>query len=82
MRLNIKGPEAHRLAQAISRAAGHSMTRAVTEARRQRYARIDQRRGRASVAALLRIADRAASHVKRPYGNHAELLYDANGLQK
>ncbi len=82
MNLNIKDPEAHRLAQAISRATGESMTRAVTEALRERYAGIERRKGKASVEELLSIADRAAAHVKRPYADHAELLYDENGLPK
>jgi antitoxin VapB len=82
MSLNIKDPEAHRLAQAISRATGESMTRVVTEALRERYSRIAQRKGKAGVEELLAIADRAAAHVKRPYADHAELLYDENGLPK
>lgn len=32
--------------------------------------------------ALLAIADRAAAHVKRPYADHAALLYDDKGLPK
>jgi antitoxin VapB len=82
MGLNIKDPEAHKLAQAIARVTGESMTRAVTEALRERYARIEHRRTKASVEELLAIADRAASHVKRPCLDHAELLYDQNGLPK
>ena len=82
MSLNIKDPEAHQLAQAISRATGESMTSVVREALRERYGRIERARGRASVEELLAIADRAAAHVKRPYANHAELLYDENGLPK
>ena len=82
MSLNVKDPEAHRLAQAISRATGESMTRVVTEALRERYASIERRKGRASVEELLAIADRAAAHVKRPYVDHAEMLYDENGLPK
>jgi antitoxin VapB len=35
MSLNIKDPEAHRLAQQIARATGETMTRVVTEARDQ-----------------------------------------------
>lgn len=38
------------------------------------------RKGKASVAELLAIADRAAAHVQRPYADHAELLYDESGL--
>jgi antitoxin VapB len=82
MSLNIKDPEAHRLTQAIARATGETMTRVVTEALPERLARIERRRARASVEELLTIADRAAAHVKRPYLNHAELLYDERGLPK
>jgi antitoxin VapB len=82
MSLNIKDPEAHRLAQAISRATGESMTHVVTEALRERYAKIEHRKGKASVEELLAIAGRAATHLKRPYADHADLLYDENGLPK
>jgi antitoxin VapB len=82
MSLNIKDPEAHQLAQAISRATGESMTRVVTEALRERYARIERRGARASVEELLAIAERASAYLKRPYVDHAELLYAENGLPK
>ncbi len=82
MSLNIKDPEAHRLAHAIAQATGQSMTRVVTEALRERFVRIERRKGKASVQELLAIADRAAAHVRRPYVDHAELLYDENGLPK
>jgi antitoxin VapB len=82
MSLNIKDPEAHRLAQEISRATGESMTRVVTEALRERLAKIERRKSKASVKELLAIADRAAAHVKRPYIAHGELLYDESGLPK
>lgn len=82
MSLNIKDPEAHRLAQAISRATGESMTRVVTDALRERYARIEQKKAKASVEELLAIADRAASLLTGPYADHADLLYDENGLPR
>jgi antitoxin VapB len=82
MSLNVKDPEAHRLAQAIAQATGQSMSRVVTDALRERYAQIEKQRGRASVEELLAIADRAAAHLKRPYADHAELLYDEDGLPK
>lgn len=82
MSLSIKDPEAHRLAQAISHATGESMTRVVTEALRERWSKIERRKGRASIEELLQIADRAAAHVKHPYADHAELLYDENGIPK
>lgn len=82
MSLNVKDPEAHRLAQAIAQATGQSMSRVVTDALRERYAQIEKQRGRASVEELLAIADRAAAHLKRPYAAHAELLFDEDGLPK
>lgn len=82
MSLNVKDPEAHRLAHAIAQATGQSMTRVVTDALRDRLARIERRKGKASVDELLAIADRAAAHLKRPYADHAELLYDEHGLPK
>jgi len=82
MSLNIKDAEVHKLAQAISRATGESMTSVVKQALRERYARIEQRKGRAGVEELLAIADRAAALVKAPYADHADLLYDENGLPK
>ena len=82
MSLNIKDPEAHRLAQQIARATGETMTRVVTEALRERLSRLERRSARASVEELLAIAERAASHVKRPLVDHAELLYDEHGLPR
>ena len=53
-----------------------------THASRERYARIEHRRGKASMAELLAIADRAAAHVARPYADHADILCNENGLPK
>jgi antitoxin VapB len=55
------------------------MTDAVTKALRKR---LQSPRAKASVAELRAIGKRAAAHLKRPYLNHAELLYDDNGLPK
>ena len=82
MSLNVKDPEAHRLAQAISKATGETMTHVVTEALRERYERLQRHQGKASVDELLAIAQRASSKVKRPYLDHAEFLYDDRGLPK
>jgi antitoxin VapB len=80
--LNVKDPEAHRLARSIADITGETITRAVTEALRVRYERLQERRGRASVEELLAIAGRCAAHVKGHYLDHAELLYDERGLSK
>ena len=82
MSLNIKDPEAHEMAQAIARATGKSMTRVVIEALRERYAKIEHQKRKASVEELLAIADRTAAHLKRPYADHGKILYDENGLPK
>jgi len=82
MSLIVKDPEAHRLAQAIAKATGETLTRAVTGALRERYERLQSRRGKASVEELLAIAKRASAQVKGPYLDHAELLYDQQGLPK
>ena len=80
--LNVKDPEAHRLAQAIAKATGETLTRAVTEALRERYERLESHRDKVSVKELLTIAKRASAQVKRPYLDHAEFLYDERGLPK
>ena len=79
MSLNIKDPEAHRLAREIGEATGESMTRVVVEALRERHARLERDRSRASVAEILAIAGRVAARVRQPYADHAELLYDETG---
>lgn len=82
MSLNIKDPEAHRLAQAIAHATGETMTHVVTEALRERYERIQKRDPQALAADIRAIAERASAHIRRPYPDHAELLYDEHGLPK
>lgn len=82
MNLNVKDPEAHRLARAIAQETGESLTQAVVEALRERHARIERRQARASVAELLAIADRAAALVRRPHVDHADLLYGDDGLPR
>ena len=82
MSLNIKDPEAHRLAQAISAQTGESLTKVVIESLRERHEKLEKRKGKASLAELLAIAKRASRAVKRPYVDHGELLYDKHGLPK
>jgi antitoxin VapB len=82
MSLNVKDPEAHRLAQAIAKATGETLTRAVTEALRERYERLRVRRGKASVEELLAIAKRASAQFRGPYLDHTEFLYDERGIPK
>lgn len=80
--LNIKDPEAHRLAASIALATGESITRSVIEALRERLQRLTKRQTKAPAAELLAIARRISAQVKKPYLDHAELLYDEHGLPK
>jgi antitoxin VapB len=80
--LNIKDPEAHRLAEALARATGQSMTRVVTDALRNSLDALESRREKASVDELLAIAKRVSAKVKRPYIDHADYLYDEKGLPR
>jgi len=80
--LNIKDPEAHRLAQAIARETGESMTRVVREALRERFSRLESRRDRESMDELRAIAARASALVRGPYAAHGDELYDGDGVPK
>lgn len=83
MSLNIKDPEAHQLAQDLAAATGETMTRAVTEALRERLERVRRQRHSAALAAeLLDIGRRCARSLKARPVDHATLLYDERGLPK
>ena len=82
MSLNVKDPEAHRLANAIATETGESLTKVVIDSLRERHARLEKRKGKASVEELMTIARRASRAVRRPYVEHGELLYDKHGLPK
>jgi antitoxin VapB len=83
MSLNIKDPEAHKLAQELARETGESMTSAVTQAIRERLEAVRRRRKRDAVyAALMDIAARGTVLDKGPNIDHADLLYDEKGLPK
>ena len=83
MTLNIKDPQAYKLAKALQQETGETMTHEVTEALRERLERI-QRRGKpeATAADLLAIGRRCASLRKGAVVDHAKLLYDERGLPK
>ncbi len=80
--MNVETPEADRLAHAIARATGMSVERVVIEALRQYQSHVAAQRPRASVEDLLAIARRAAKHLERPYLDHADVLYDEDGLPR
>ena len=83
MSLNIKDPETHRLAQALAKETGDTITHAVMEALRERLQRIRrQRQPEATIADLLAIGRRCASTLKGPAVDHAALLYDERGAPR
>ena len=83
MTLNIKNPEAHRLAQELATLTGESMATAVTESVRERLARVRQQQ-EPLAARLLAIGKDCAAHLKEPARSidHADLLYGADGLPR
>ena len=80
--LNIKDPEAHRLAAAIAKKTGETMTHVVTEALRERFERLRSLQGKAGVEELRVIAKRATAYAKRPHLDPAGFLYDERGLPR
>jgi antitoxin VapB len=84
MGMNIKSAEAHRLARELAALTGESLTGAVTEAVRERLARVRRERD-ADLAERLRAIGRdAAPRFKEPWRStdHGELLYDERGLPR
>ena len=83
MSLNIKDPETHKLAHTLARETGETMTRAVTEALRERLERVRrQRQPEATVIELLAIGRRCAHTRKGKPIDHGTLLYDERGIPR
>jgi antitoxin VapB len=86
MGLNIKNPEAHRLAQELADLTGESMATAVTKAVRLRIEEIKrQRKTKGSLAdEIMRIGREAAALMteEERTANYDDELYDENGLPR
>ena len=84
MALNIKNPEAHRLAEELASETGESMTEAVTQALRERLSRVRRSGSERLADRLERIAKDCAAHLKEPFRSidHGDLLYDDKGLPR
>jgi len=83
MSLNIKDPEAHKLAQRLAEETGETMTQAVTVALREMLSRVRRaKHSKATAEELRAIARRFRSHLKGPVEDHGTLLYDEKGLPK
>lgn len=84
MNLNIKNGEAHALAQQLAALTGESMTAAVTEALRERLARLRRERGGPLSDRLLAIGKDCAARLEEPFRSieHGDLLYGEDGLPR
>jgi antitoxin VapB len=84
MGMNIKNERACRLAKQLAKLTGESLTTAVTEAVRERLARLRGERDIDRAERLLAIGRDCAAHLKKPFRtvDHAELLYNEHGLPK
>jgi antitoxin VapB len=83
MSLNIKSAETHELAAQLARLTGESMTKAVTEAIRERLEREERRRDKEKlVEEAMAIARRVASYPRKDRRSHGEFLYDERGLPR
>jgi antitoxin VapB len=83
MVLNIKDPETDRLARRLSALTGENITTAIKTALRERIAREERTRGKASVEELLAIAKRIASAPDRDTRSPDEIFgYDERGLPR
>jgi antitoxin VapB len=84
MGLNIKNPEAHLMAEELSKLTGESMTTAVTVALRERLDRVRQQQGPGLADRLLGIGKDCAVRLKEPFrsADHGEILYDERGLPR
>jgi antitoxin VapB len=83
MSLNIKSPEAHELAAELARLTGESMTKAVTEAIRDRLKREKSKRDEDKLfAELMEIAEQCAAYPRRDDRSLEDFLYDERGLPR
>jgi antitoxin VapB len=83
MALSIKDPEADRLARAVAKATGETLTAAVIQSLRERLARVRRVRGRSLGSEILGIAERCARRPKRDTRNAEEIIdYDDRGLPR
>jgi antitoxin VapB len=81
MRLFIKDREAIRLARQLAMETGETITRAVTEALRERLQRaLKSKRGMPCAESLLKYGHRCRNQLKGPIPDHTTLLYGDDGL--
>ncbi len=84
MGMNIKNPEAHRLAREVAAATGESVTGAVTRSLRERLDRLHAERRQGVAAALLAVGRDVAGRLPpdQRIGDPADVLFDERGLPR
>jgi antitoxin VapB len=84
MAMNIKNPATEKLVQELASVTGETKTAAITQAVRERLERVRVKTGSGLADRLLKIGKDCAAHLPEPYRSvdHAELLYDENGLPR
>lgn len=85
MTMNIKNPEANRLARELADLTGESVTEAITVAVRERLERVAKERHREEqIQLLLKLGRECAEHMNEPFlsTDHGDLLYDDLGLPR
>jgi antitoxin VapB len=82
MGLNIKAPEAQRLAKELAEKTGESLTTAVTQALRERLARVDRRGLAERLMEIGRQASAAMTEEERTFDYDALLYDEETGLPK
>ncbi len=84
MGLNIKNEVAYQFATELASLTGETLTRAVTEALRERLERIRKQQQKATAQELVEIGRRCASRLKTPMSSldHGDFLYDERGFPK
>ncbi len=84
MTMNIKNPEAHRLAKELADELGVSITEAVMTAIREKLHRVTGDLSDSRFREISRLLDDISSRIPpdQRHLDHADLLYDERGLPK
>jgi len=84
MGMNIKDPEAHRLAREVADETGETLTGAVTQSLRERLERLRSHRSTSLADRLLAIGRDCAARLPEDVRSmdHGELLYGDDGLPR
>jgi antitoxin VapB len=84
MALNIKNEKTQKLAKALAKLTGESMTAAITVALRERLDRLRGEQETSLADRLIRIGKDCAVRLQEPYrsADHGELLYNEKGLPR